>query len=107
MLICRVVGVAISTAKQEKLLGLKLLIVRQATPGGDASGDPFIAADTVGAGEGELVLVATGSAARETESTLGVPVDATIVAIVDSLAVGGRVTFQKEAVSTGSGVAAG
>jgi ethanolamine utilization protein EutN len=95
MLIARVVGSAVSTAKDERLTGGKLLVVRPATPSDELAGDAFVAVDTVGAGEGELVLVATGSAARFTARTEGTPTDAAIVGILDSLEVGGEVPFRK------------
>lgn len=96
MLVCRTVGMVVSTIKEEGLRSNKLLLVQRMSPAGVASGDPFVAIDTVGAGEGELVLVAVGSAARETDKTRGAPVDATIVGIIDSTAEGGQVTFRKE-----------
>ncbi len=95
MLIARIVGSAVSTAKDERLTGLKLLVVRAATPADEPTGEAFVAADVVGAGEGELVLVATGSAARQTSMTEGMAVDAAIVGILDSLEVDGRTTFTK------------
>lgn len=70
-----------STAKDERLVGLKLMVVRPLGDGGE--GEPFVAVDTVGAGIGERVLVVTGSAARVAEKTREVPTDAAIVAIVD------------------------
>ena len=96
MLIARVVGSAVSTIKDPKLTGLKLLIVREATPQNELFGDPFVAADTVGAGEGELVLVATGSAARYTQKTYDAAVDAAIVGVIDSLEENGETAFFKE-----------
>lgn len=95
MLIARVVGSAVSTAKDERLTGLKLLVVRQATPADELVGEPFVAVDAVGAGEGELVLVATGSAARRTGMTEDRAIDASIVGILDSLEVEGSTTFRK------------
>lgn len=95
MMIARVVGSSVSTIKAEELRGLKLLVVRESTPADDLVGDPFVAVDAVGAGEGELVLVATGSAARQTLGTKDLPVDATIMAILDSIEVDGTTTFRK------------
>ncbi len=95
MLICRVVGSAVSTVKDEKLKGLKLLIVREVTVRNRLVGKPLVAVDSVGAGEGELVFVAQGSSARQTHLTQSAPVDATIMAIADSLEVGGKVTYRK------------
>ena len=95
MLIARVVGSAVSTIKEETLRGLKLLVVREATPANELRGEPFVAADTVGAGEGELVLVVMGSAARQTDRTRDYPVDAATIGILDSLEVDGDVPFRK------------
>lgn len=95
MIIARVIGSAVSTIKDDSLRGLKLLIVQEASPADELRGEPFVAADTTGAGEGELVLIVTGSAARQTEKTSNFPVDAAIIGILDSLEVGGEVTFRK------------
>ncbi|GAA1542169.1 EutN/CcmL family microcompartment protein [Nocardioides humi] len=95
MLIARVVGSAVSTIKAEQLRGLKLLIVRETTTDDELVGAPLVAIDGVGAGEGELVLVARGSAARQTPETADRPVDAIIMAILDSLEVDGAVSFRK------------
>lgn len=95
MRIARVVGSAVSTVKDTELTGLKLLVVREATADDELVGTTFVAIDTVGAGEGELVLVAEGSAARQTTATTDGPVDAAIMAILDSLEVDGQVTFRK------------
>ena len=95
MLIARVVGSAVSTVKDRQMGGLKLLLVREATPSDELVGDPFVAVDSVGAGEGELVLVACGSAARQTDSTGDRPVDAVIMGILDSLEMDGEVSFRK------------
>lgn len=80
MQICQVLGRVTATAKDQKLKGLKLLIVRPAV---FDQGPPFVAVDTVGAGVGELVLVARGGAARLAEGYDQVPTDAGIVAILD------------------------
>ncbi|MDO5083839.1 ethanolamine utilization protein EutN [Arachnia propionica] len=96
MRIARVVGVAVSTAKVESLRGSKLLVLRPATPSDEPQGEFFVAADAVGAGTGELVLVASGSASRQTEYTDDAPVDAVVMAILDSLEVDGEITFRKQ-----------
>jgi microcompartment protein CcmK/EutM len=95
MQIARVVGSSVATIKDEKLVGRKLLIVREADERGTAVGKPYVAIDTVDAGSGDLVLVATGSSARQTTLTKDTPVDAVIMAIVDSLEVDGAITFRK------------
>ena len=95
MLIARVVGTAVSTIKDENLTGVKLLVVQEADVHGEAIGKPLVAIDSVGAGSGDLVLIASGSSARLTEITENRPVDAVIMAILDSLEVAGSVTYQK------------
>jgi microcompartment protein CcmK/EutM len=96
MLIARVIGTTVSTVKDEKLTGRKLLIVRQTDEFGEPVGKPYVAIDTVDAGIGDLVLTAAGSSARQTNLTKDTPVDAVIMAMIDSLEVDGQVTFRKE-----------
>jgi microcompartment protein CcmK/EutM len=95
MLIARVIGTTVSTIKDEKLAGRKLLIVRQTDERGEPVGKPFVAIDTVDAGIGDLVLTAAGSSARQTNITKDTPVDAVIMAMIDTLEVEGKTTFQK------------
>ena len=95
MEIARVIGSAVSTIKDDALHGSKLLVVQQTDPADELQGEPYVAIDAIGAGEGELVLVATGSAARQTRMTKDAPVDAAIIAILDSLEVDGSTTFRK------------
>ena len=95
MLLGRVVGTVVSTNKEQELTGLKLLLVRGADVEGKASGPLVVAIDAVGAGLGEVVLYASGSSARQTRVTKDRPVDATIMAIVDSIEVEGRQTYTK------------
>lgn len=96
MLIAKVIGTTVSTIKDEKLQGRKLLIVRQTDERGNPVGKPYIAIDTVDAGIGELVLTASGSSARQTSITRDTPVDAVIMAMIDSLEVNGEVVFRKQ-----------
>ena len=82
MIIAKVIGTVVSTRKCEKLLGSKFLIVEPIEPMcREAMPQRFVAVDGVGAGTGEIVLVATGGAARV--SSPDMPVDALIVGIVD------------------------
>ncbi len=91
MLFCRVTGTAVCTVKDPNLTGFKILIVQPVLPSNKTTGSPFAALDTVGAGEGEIVCVTQGSAARKAATcSEAVPIDATIVAIVDSLEVDGK-----------------
>lgn len=95
MLIAKVIGTTVSTIKDEKLQGKKLLILRQADERGNPTGKPYVAIDTVDAGIGDLVLTAAGSSARQTTITKDTPVDAVIMAMIDSLEVNGEVVYRK------------
>ena len=79
------------------MTGTKLLLVeevgRDVTPG---AGAPYVAVDLVGAGEGELVLVARGTPAARAVGQQGVAVDAAIVGIVDTLRREGKTVYQKD-----------
>ena len=92
MRIAKVVGVAVATVKDQRLEGGKCLLVAAADPAGEAEGSPFVALDMVGAGEGELV---EGSSARIASGDASRPVDAVIVAILDSLRHDGQMTYTK------------
>jgi len=95
MLIARVIGTTVATIKDEKLTARKLLIVRQTDETGSPVGKPYVAVDTVDAGIGDLVLTCAGSSARQTNITKDTPVDAVIMAVIDSLEVEGKVVFRK------------
>jgi microcompartment protein CcmK/EutM len=96
MIIAQVVGSAVATLKHDLLKTSKLLLVRQADAQGQATGEPFLAVDLVGAGEGELVVVSQGSSARMATGNASSPADAAIVGILDSLQIEGKTTFRKE-----------
>jgi carbon dioxide concentrating mechanism protein CcmL len=85
MFLGKVIGTVWSTRKDENLIGAKFLIVRQLDLNLKEKENFVVAVDSVGAGEGEVVLVATGSSSRQTEFTKNKPVDAVIMAIVDKL----------------------
>ena len=95
MLLARVVGTVVASRKEEDLESLKLLLIRPCDASGKATGTPLVAVDAVGAGSDEVVLYAAGSSARQTRVTKDRPVDATIMAIVDVVEMGGAVTFRK------------
>lgn len=85
MFLARVIGTVWSTKKDEQLVGAKFLIVQEVTLELKEKERFVVAVDSVGAGEGEIVLVATGSSSRMTSFTKDKPVDAVIMAIVDKL----------------------
>jgi microcompartment protein CcmK/EutM len=96
MLLGKVVGTVVSTNKEKELEGLKFLLVRGLDPENRPTGALVVAVDAVGAGVGEVVLYASGSSARQTAVTKDRPVDATIMAIVDQVEVGGTLTYSKD-----------
>ena len=82
MVVGKVIGSIVSTRKNENLIGSKFMIVEPLTVMGGGA-QRIVAVDNVGAGIGEIVLVATGSAARIGCSKPQSPIDAAIVGIID------------------------
>ena len=95
MIFARVTGTVVCTLKDEKLVGSKLLLTQPVDLAGSPKGNPLVAVDSVGAGEGELVLLVQGSSARQTTRTEGRPVDAVVFAIVDAVEQDGKRVFSK------------
>lgn len=85
--IAEVVGNVWATRKEETLNGLKLLIVQPVDWHGGPCGHTIVAADRLGAGLGELVLVTRGSSARQGLARRDLPVDAVVVGIIDRVEV--------------------
>ena len=95
MYLARVIGTVVASRKEEELEGLKLLLIRQCDESGKLDGPSLVAADSVGAGVGEVVLYASGSSARQTRITKDRPVDAVIMAIVDMVELDGEARYDK------------
>lgn len=101
MFIGKVTGNVVASQKVRSVVGKKLLLVQSMTVDADnptelkPSGRVAVAVDTVGAGEGELVLVTQGSSARLTELTSDVPTDAVIVGIIDAIQAGKGEIYKK------------
>ena len=91
----KVVGTVVATRKDEKIEGLRLYMVQDVSLKMAGKDSFVVAADAVGAGVGEIVLYASGSSARQTRQTDGRPIDATIMAIVDTVEVDGGVAYDK------------
>ncbi len=89
MTLGRVVGTVVSTRKDERLRGFKLLVVRGVDPDGKDKASYVVAVDTVDAGIGELVLLVSGSSARMSAGCEDRPVDAAVVGIIDAVDVAG------------------
>lgn len=85
MLLGRVIGTVWATRKDEQTVGMKFQIVREVDLDYESMDSFVVAVDSVGAGVGEIVLVAQGSSGRQTELTRDKPIDAVIMAIVDRL----------------------
>ena len=93
MILAKVVGQIWSTRKEETLRGIKFLVVQPVNLTFDSDGtvkevlnfgNNIIAGDRIGAGEGDFVMVVSGSSARQSEGDTHLPIDANIVGIVDS-----------------------
>ncbi|HMO50466.1 MAG TPA: EutN/CcmL family microcompartment protein [Kiritimatiellia bacterium] len=95
MILAKVVGTVVSTRKEPSLDGLKFLLVRAIDEEGRETGNFLVAADAVGAGPEEIVLIASGSSARQTLATDKRPVDAVVMGIVDSWDVGDKTKYKK------------
>ncbi len=85
MIIARILGTVVSTQKDARLQGKKLLIVRPLNLDGTDGSGYVVAVDTVGAGVRERVLVVAGSSARLAEGMKDVPVDAAIIGVIDTV----------------------
>lgn len=88
MYLATVIGTVVSTSKDERLVGFKLLLTQRLNPdGGLADVPPSISVDTVGAGVGEQVIVVGGSSARAASGRPDAPIDSAVVGIVDTVEV--------------------
>lgn len=102
MFVAKVTGSVVATQKVDSMVGQKLLIVEpyridEADRGRlKSTGRTFVAVDTVGAGYGEYVLIVQGSSARLTPETKQLPVDATIIGIVDTVHVEQACVYSRE-----------
>ena len=84
MIIGKVTGSVVATRKNEKLIGSKCLIIEPVrTMQNGEEGDRFVAVDVIGAGIGDIVMVARGSAARLACDRQDAPCDAAVVGIID------------------------
>lgn len=97
MLLAQVLGTVVSTRKDPGLVSLKLLLTRELDGSFKPTGNYVVAADAVGAGADEVVLLAQGSSARMTVVSREKPVDAVIVGIVDAVEIDGRDVYLKRA----------
>ncbi len=88
-------GTVVATEKDPKLQGLRFLMLGDWRHDNKPVGNSVVAVDAVGAGVGEMVLYASGSSARQTERTDKKPVDAVVMAIVDTWEIEGDEKYRK------------
>jgi microcompartment protein CcmK/EutM len=93
--LAKVLGTVVATEKDAKLQGFKFLMLGLWGHDNKPSGGSVVAVDAVGAGVGEMVLFASGSSARQTAATDNKPVDAVVMAIVDSWEIEGNEKYRK------------
>ena len=91
----KIVGTVVSTQKDQKIETLRLYVVRDLSVELEEKPTFVVAADSVGAGVGEVVLYVSGSSARQTDMTSNRPIDATIMAIVDQIDMDGNLLYNK------------
>jgi carbon dioxide concentrating mechanism protein CcmL len=94
--LARVIGTVVATRKDAELEGVKLLLLCACDLDGRPDGSVLVAVDAVGAGVGEVVLYASGSSARLTDTTKDRPVDAVVMAVVDEVESEGRRRYVKD-----------
>lgn len=85
MLVAKVVGKVWATKKHHKLNGQRFSLATVMDAGGDITGRMVVAVDNIGAGVGDLVLICTGNVARSTLDDVAAPIDAAIIAIIDTI----------------------
>jgi len=101
MFVAKVTGAVVSTQKVDSIVGYKLLVVEPYRLDSKTrkklatTGRTFIAVDTLGAGEGDFVLITQGSSARLTDETRDLPIDTVVVGIVDNVHVDSRSVYER------------
>jgi microcompartment protein CcmK/EutM len=97
MQLARVTGTVVSTRKEQRIEGIKFLLLEKIDAATlEGKREYVVAMDSVGAGIGEVVFYASGSSSRMTAVTDGKPSDAAIIAIVDSIDLKGELVYQKD-----------
>jgi ethanolamine utilization protein EutN len=102
MFLAKVTGSVVATQKVDSMRGYRLLVVEPYRLDAEGrknlltTGRTFVAVDTVGAGEGEFVLITQGSSARLTPETKALPIDAVVIGIVDTVSIDEQCVYSKE-----------
>jgi ethanolamine utilization protein EutN len=103
MFVAKVTGSVVSTQKVKAMVGHKLMVVEPYRLEEKdrkklvTTGRTFVAVDTIGAGEGDFVLITQGSSARLTPETKTLPIDTVIIGIVDTVHVDSGCVFRRDA----------
>jgi len=101
MFVAKVTGSLVATPKVDSMVGHKLLVIEPYRLESDqrdrlvTTGRTFIAVDTLGAGEGDFVLITQGSSARLTPETKNMPVDCVVIGIVDTVHIATQNVYQR------------
>ena len=101
MFVAKVTGSVVATQKVDEIVGSKLMVVEpyrleaKQRKSLATTGRTFVAVDTIGAGEGDYVLIVQGSSSRLTDQTKGMPIDALIIGIVDTVHVEDNCVFDR------------
>jgi microcompartment protein CcmK/EutM len=101
MFVAKVTGSVVATQKVGSMVGFKLLVVEPYRVDAkdrtklETTGRTFVAVDTLGAGEGDFVLITQGSSARLTPETKNMPIDTVVVGIVDDVRVGATKVYSR------------
>jgi Carbon dioxide concentrating mechanism/carboxysome shell protein len=90
-----VIGQVVSTVKSSGLEQERLLLVDFIGPDGKPEGETHVAADSIGAGDNEWVLVVQGSSARKTLNKNNMPIDMSVIGIVDEVVLRKKLVFHK------------
>jgi microcompartment protein CcmK/EutM len=91
----KVVGTVVSSSTSIDIEGASFLLIERCNQAGVLKNDFVVALDRVGAGRDEMVMVSEGSTARETSLTVGKPIDAMVVGIVDLIDENDNVIYRK------------
>jgi ethanolamine utilization protein EutN len=90
-----IIGTVVATRKDERLVGKKLMLIQPVNLDKEPVGEPFVGVDTVGAGNGEFVLFATGTAARKACNAPDAPIDGAVVGIIDQVDIASKLEWDK------------
>ncbi len=90
-----IIGTVVATRKDDRLVGKKLMLIQPVDMNNNPIGQPIVGVDTVGAGNGELVLFCTGTAARKACDAPDAPIDGAVVGIIDQIDIASNLEWGK------------